>query len=117
MVEDSAGNVYIADYYAECVREVLASTGNITTYAGTCDTAGTPSNGQTPSQALLSGPSQLAFDYSGNLYINQYDGQQVWYVAGADSPTLAPPIPPTITNVPASSTVGAVLHGHGQHRR
>jgi sugar lactone lactonase YvrE len=54
---DGAGNLYIADFNNDAIREVAAATGVITTIAG--NGAGVP----------LSGLSGLAFDAAGNLYI------------------------------------------------
>ena len=104
VIEDNAGNVYIADYNAYCVRQVNPS-GDISTYAGTCGTSGTSGFGGPVGSALLVGPSQLAFDSSGNLYINDYGGERVDVVSGVES-TLPAPSTPTISNLPASATVG-----------
>ena len=82
VVEDASGNVYIADYNAACVREVNSS-GDISTYAGNCGTAGVTKEGGAPSSVLLEGPSQVVFDPSGNLYINDYAAEQIDEVAGA----------------------------------
>jgi hypothetical protein len=106
MVEDTAGNVYIADYAAFCVREVFAN-GDIGTYSGTCGTEGVTQEGGTPSSALLEGPSQVVFDPSGDLYINDFAGEQIDEVAGAESASLLTPSTPTISNLPSSGTVGA----------
>jgi streptogramin lyase len=83
VVEDASGNVYIADYNAACVREVNTN-GDISTYAGTCGTAGVTKEGGAPSSVLLEGPSQVVFDPSGNLYINDYGAEQIDEVAGAE---------------------------------
>ena len=104
VVEDTSGNVYIADYNAYCIREVNAA-GDISTYAGTCGTTGTTVDGGSPSSVLLAGPSQVVFDSSGNLYINDYAGEQIDEVAGAAS-TLSTPSTPTISNLPSTATVG-----------
>ena len=71
---DPSFNVYIADTNNEVVREILASTGFIKTFAGT-----KPSNGNTHGgysgdggpaiSAQLSGPSAVALDAAGNVYI------------------------------------------------
>ncbi len=102
--EDSSGNVYIADYNAYCVRDVSA-TGVISTYAGTCGTSGNTVEGRSPSSVLLEGPSQVVFDPSGNLYINDYAGEQIDEVVGAS--TGIAPSTPTISNLPTSAAVGA----------
>ncbi|HXY28052.1 MAG TPA: hypothetical protein VEH82_07195, partial [Acidimicrobiales bacterium] len=79
VVEDIQGDLFIADYTGQSVREVSAATGKISTYAGTSGTAGTGNqgNGGPASAALLGGPSQVWLDQSGNLYINEYDTNQI----------------------------------------
>lgn len=81
VTEDSSGNVYIADYNAYWVREVNAI-GVISTYAGTCGTSETTVEGGSPSSVLPAGPSQVVFDRSWNLYINDDAGEQIDEVAG-----------------------------------
>src|SRR6185312_6603645 len=66
---DSSGNVYIADYANNEVREVSASTGDISAFAGT-GTAGYTGNGGSATSAELSEPNGLTIDSSGNLYIS-----------------------------------------------
>jgi uncharacterized protein (TIGR03437 family) len=63
---DSAGAVYIADLRNR-VRRVSAD-GTITTYAGN-GSFGSAGDGGPATDASLSGPSALAFDAAGNLYI------------------------------------------------
>jgi hypothetical protein len=73
---DSAGNLYIADYYNDVIRKVTASTGVITTIAGTygqVGSAGHIGDGGPASAAYLDWPSGLAFDSAGNLYIADSD--------------------------------------------
>jgi sugar lactone lactonase YvrE len=77
---DSAGNIYISDYYDDVVRKVTASTGVITTIAGrqglTCIST-YPScqygDGGPAASALLAYPQGLAVDSAGNLYIADND--------------------------------------------
>ena len=79
VVQDIQGDLFIADYEGQSVREVSAATGKISTYAGTSGTAGTGNqgNGGPASAALLGGPSQVWLDQSGNLYINEYNTYQI----------------------------------------
>ena len=49
---DSSGNVYIADTYNNRIRKVTASTGFITTFAGTGSTTFTGDNGPATSAGL-----------------------------------------------------------------
>jgi sugar lactone lactonase YvrE len=88
VANDIHGNVFIADYSAETVREVNGSTGIITTYSGTAGDMGTGNqgNGGLAAAAILGGPSQVWFDLSGNLYINEYNSDQIRKVSQT-SPT------------------------------
>ncbi len=65
---DSSGNLYIADAANYRVREVTASTGIITTVAGT-GTAGYSGDGGQATSAMLNAPANITLDSSGNLYI------------------------------------------------
>ena len=65
---DSSGNLYIADRDNHCIRKVDATTGNISTVAGT-GTRGFSGDGGGATVARLWSPSGVALDGSGNLYI------------------------------------------------
>ncbi len=65
---DASGNVYIADASNHRVRRVDASTGNISTFAGT-GTAGNTGDGAAAASATLDSPQAVAVDSSGNVYI------------------------------------------------
>jgi DNA-binding beta-propeller fold protein YncE len=69
VAQDSAGNIYIADYGNNQIRKVTASSGNIGPYAGGGTLTG---NGVTAQMALLKGPVGLAFDAAGNLYESEF---------------------------------------------
>jgi sugar lactone lactonase YvrE len=66
---DSAGNLYIADQGSFTVRMVAASTGIITTVAGTPGKSGSSADGTLAVDALLEGPSSVAVDASGNIFL------------------------------------------------
>jgi sugar lactone lactonase YvrE len=68
---DAAGDVYIADFFNNVVREINVSTGTITTVAGN-GTAGYSGDGKAATSAQLDGPHGLTLDASGNLYIADY---------------------------------------------
>ncbi|MCA1684232.1 MAG: DUF11 domain-containing protein, partial [Actinobacteria bacterium] len=71
---DAAGNLYIAEVEFSRVRRVDAVSGVITTVAGTGDW-GYSGDGGPATEAFLAGPSDLAFDAAGNLYITDtYNG-------------------------------------------
>ena len=71
VVLDTAGNIFVADSNNQRVRKVDASSGVITTVAGT--TTGYSGNGGPAAQAQLHNPWGLFFDASGNLYIADSD--------------------------------------------
>ena len=58
------GNVYIADIYNNRIRKVTASTGIITTYAGTGTSSYSGDNGPATSAALYH-PNGVTVDTSG----------------------------------------------------
>lgn len=66
-VPDKAGNIYIADTYNDVIRKVAASSGIISTVAGTFRGFGGDGGGATG--ALLDTPTALILDPAGNLYI------------------------------------------------
>ncbi|MGB6158052.1 MAG: FG-GAP-like repeat-containing protein [Acidobacteriaceae bacterium] len=65
---DSAGNLYIADYDNNVVREVAAGTGIITTVAGN-NLGGYIGDGGAATSAELLNPQNVALDQAGDLYI------------------------------------------------
>ncbi len=70
VAKDAAGNIYIADPFNSVVREVTAA-GVMKTFAGTgsiCRNS-TCGDGGPPASAQLSGPTGVAVDATGNVYI------------------------------------------------
>lgn len=68
IVIDDSGNIYIADFSNSVVRKVSASTGIITTVAGT-GAFGYSGDGGPAISAKLQGPSGIDMDREHNLYI------------------------------------------------
>jgi hypothetical protein len=66
---DANGNIYIAESFNFRVRRVDSS-GTITTAAGAGSPLGASGDGGPASQATLQGPTAVAVDKSGNVYIN-----------------------------------------------
>jgi len=89
MALDSSGNLYIADSTNNRIRKVTASTGIITTVAGSGDEyngagffGGYSGDNGAATDALLNGPTDVAVDASGNLYIADRVNQVVRFVSG-----------------------------------
>ncbi len=68
IVVDSQGDIFIADENFNVIREVNATTGDMTTIAGN-GTAGYSGNGGQATDAELNQPAGLALDGSGDLFI------------------------------------------------
>jgi hypothetical protein len=68
VAEDGNGNIFIVDQGNNRIREIVKSTGLITTVAGN-GFAGFSGDGGAATAAELNGPSGIALDSSGNLYI------------------------------------------------
>jgi sugar lactone lactonase YvrE len=83
---DADGNIYIADTHNQRIRRV--SGGIITTFAGT-GTSGYSGDGGSPTSAMLSNPSALAVDSSGNLYIADTDNHRIRKITGTTITTVA----------------------------
>jgi sugar lactone lactonase YvrE len=77
---DSAGNLYIADFYNQVIRKVAAGTGIITTVAGT-GTAGYGGDEGPATSAALNQPYGVTVDSAGNLYIADFGNERIRKVA------------------------------------
>ena len=71
IVIDSSGNVYFSDSSNQRVRKITASTGIITTYAGT-SSGSYSGDGGVASSAALNQPNGLCIDTSGNKYASHH---------------------------------------------
>jgi uncharacterized protein (TIGR03437 family) len=78
---DASGNIYIADSY-ERIRKVNAATGIITTVAGN-GASGYSGDGGPATSAQLSGPTGVAVDAAGDIYIADYWNQRIRKVTAA----------------------------------
>jgi len=96
---DGAGNLFIADYGNNCVREV-GTNGIITTVAGT-GTAGYSGDGGSAANAKLFDPEGVSLDSIGNLFVADYGNNRVREV-GTNS---------IITTVAGSGMVGRTGDG------
>jgi len=82
MAFDPSGNLFFADGGNNCVREINMSTGIINTVVGN-GTPGLSVDGSPASASMLNGPSSVAFDGTGNLYITDRGNQRVRIVNSA----------------------------------
>jgi sugar lactone lactonase YvrE len=73
---DTKGNVYVADEYSCRVRKILASNHTITTVAGN-GAIGSSGDGGLAIFAELGGPTGVAVDPAGNLYIADWGNHRV----------------------------------------
>ena len=73
---DSAGDLFIADFDNNVVREMVKATGNIITVAGN-GIAGYSGDGGAATGAELDGPRGLAFDSAGNLFISDMNNNVI----------------------------------------
>jgi large repetitive protein len=73
---DGSGNLYIAEATGNRIRKITASTGVISTIAGT-GTGSSTGDGSAATSATLNFPTDLAFDGSGNLYISENGGNRI----------------------------------------
>ena len=73
---DGDGNLYIADSGNHRIRKIDASSGHISTIAGT-GTAGYSGDGGAATAAQLNSPRGMAVDGAGNLYIADWNNRRV----------------------------------------
>ena len=111
---DAAGNMFIADTFHYRIRKVTASTGMITTVAGT-GTKGRWSYGRDglsggrATLAFINNAGGIAVDTSGNFYFTDTANDVVrkvtfTAVTPSTSATSAPTSPPSISGAPAAVT-------------
>ena len=84
---DSAGNLYIAEYYNQVVRKVTASNGVISTFAGIHALSCAETDAAPATSGFLCGPEGLAVDTAGDLFIAELPGARVREVLAAAPPT------------------------------
>jgi uncharacterized protein (TIGR03437 family) len=84
---DSAGNLYIADFTNNRVRKV-STAGVISTVAGNGN-SGYSGDGGSAVNAMLNGPTDVAVDSNGNLYIADLNNNAVREVSDGNIMTIA----------------------------
>ena len=80
---DSGGNLYIPDEYNEVIWEVSATTGNARIVVGTLGAEGDTGDLGPATLANLSGPTHVAFDQAGDMYIAESSGRIRMVTAGS----------------------------------
>ena len=65
---DTLGNIYVTDFAGFTIRKIVASTAVVTTLAGTSSATGGSADG-TGTAALFEGPTGIACDTLGNIYV------------------------------------------------
>jgi uncharacterized protein (TIGR03437 family) len=83
---DTAGNIYVADFYNQVIRKIAG--GMIITVAGN-GTYGYSGDKGPATSAQLAGPSGIAVDYLGNLYIAEGYNNSVRKVSNGVITTIA----------------------------
>ncbi len=66
---NQVGDVYYTDFGSSCVRKIDASTTQVSTVAGVCNSAGFSGDGGLATNALLNSPAAVVFDTTGNMFI------------------------------------------------
>jgi len=79
---DSAGNLYIADFFNNRIREVSAATGMISTVAGN-GTAGFSGDGGLATSAELNQPASVSVNRDGDLFVADSQNNRIRKVVGA----------------------------------
>jgi DNA-binding beta-propeller fold protein YncE len=88
---DAAGNLYIADYGNSRVQK-LSTDGAVTTIAGN-GSQGHSGDGGLALDAQLLGPTGLAVDADGNVYVSDFDSIRLLKPITSQPPPTAPPAP------------------------
>ena len=106
---DAAGNVFIADYTNRLVRAV-SSNGTITTVAGN-GRSGDTGEASTGTAAAIDGPSAVATDAAGDLFITDTDGGRVLRLANGVVVTVAVAAAASLSGPSAPMAIGqSVTH-------
>jgi sugar lactone lactonase YvrE len=103
---DGAGNLYVADYSSDTIRQVVVATGVVTTLAGTAGMAG-GSDG-TGAAARFNQPEGVAVDGASNLYVADYSNYTIRKVVVATG---------VVTTLAGTAGMGGSTDGTGAAAR
>ncbi len=92
---DSSGNLYIADFENDLIREVSASTQNISTIAGN-GMNGYSGDGGPATSAELAGPEGVAVSFAGRIYVADASNYRIRAFPDPTTPTITWPAPASI---------------------
>jgi protein gp37 len=83
---DSLGNIYIADHNNNKIREVVKSSGDMVTFAGTGVAGVTPTTNPPPfaNAAELNGPSSVFVDANNDVFIADTNNNIIWEVLSSN---------------------------------
>ncbi len=84
---DGSGNVYVADTGNDTIREISPG-GTVSILAGRTGVAGY-ADGAATSQALFNGPSSVAVDGSGNVYVADFNNCVIRKISSGTVTTIA----------------------------
>ena len=87
LAADFMGNLYVADFGNARIRRISPD-GRISTIAGGGTITAIPPTGLDPLRVQLSGPRNLAFDFSGNLYFTDAPANRLYRLSSSGSLTL-----------------------------
>lgn len=86
---DSSGTfLYVGDYNNNCIRQVQVSNGAVTTFAGSTSGVSGLVNG-TSANARFNGPSGIAVDGSGNVFVADRSNNVIRRISGGNVVTWA----------------------------
>ncbi|AMR33252.1 hypothetical protein A0256_18420 [Mucilaginibacter sp. PAMC 26640] len=82
---DAANNVYIADFLNNQIRKITVATGAVTTLAGATASGSVNAIG---AAARFNGPAGVAADATGNIYVADYNNNQIRKISADGVVTL-----------------------------
>ncbi len=89
VARDTSGNIYIADTNNCIIREVAASTGDISVFAGKAGSCGYSGDGGPATSAQIGNAHGIYMDSSNNLYIADSSNHIIRKVSGGTITTVA----------------------------